>query len=125
MATQYHFYNQIFTDRKEWGNALKTDPFNKYNKYMINEFFHVGRKEFLFEGKEYEVIDNDAEVSKMKGWLHLKTPGIDGDYTLYIHPRKILFKEPGLKELLDKGLEGLCIEEEVLYEQIELFSLTD
>ncbi|MGD6955446.1 hypothetical protein ACQCWI_28070 [Bacillus thuringiensis] len=124
MATQYHFYNQIFTDRKEWENALKTDPFNKYNKYMLKEFFYVGRK-FVFEGKEYEVIDNDAEVSKMKGWLHLKTPGISRDYTLYIHPRKILFKEPSLKELLDKGLEGLCIEGEVQYEQIELFSLTD
>lgn len=117
---EYHFYNEIYTDKKEWERALKKDPFKKYNKYMIKEFFYVGRK-FVFEGKEYEVIYNDEEVSKMKGWLHLKTPGISKDLTLYIHPRRILFEEPGLKELLDKGLEGLNIESEMEYEQIELF----
>ncbi|MED1107717.1 hypothetical protein [Bacillus paramycoides] len=117
--TEYHFYNEIYTDKKEWEKALKTDPFNKYNKYMIKEFFNVGRK-FIFDGNEYEVINNDAEVSEMKGWLHLKTFGESG-YTLYIHPRKILFEQPDLKELLDKGLEGLNIEGEVEFEQMELF----
>ncbi|MDF9614200.1 hypothetical protein P5763_19340 [Bacillus cereus] len=114
--TEYHFYNEIYKDKKEWERALKTDPFNKYNKYMIKEFFYKGRK-FLFERHEYEVIENDEEVSKMKGWLFLKT----GGNTLYMHPRKILFKQPDLKELLDKGLEELNIEVEMEYVQIELF----
>ncbi len=116
VMAEYHFYNEIYTDKQEWERALKKDPFKKYNKYMIKEFFYKGRK-FLFEGHEYEVIDNDAEVSKMKGWLFLKTRG----YTLYMHPRKILFEQSDLKELLDRGLEGLNIESEMEYEQIELF----
>lgn len=121
--TEYHFYNEIYTDKKEWEKALKKDPFNKYNKYMIKEFFYVGRR-FVFEGHEYEVLDNDAEVSKMKGWLYLQTLGPNGYFPLYIHPRKILFVQPDLKELLDKSLEGLGVlntEDEMEYEQMELF----
>ncbi|PDY14182.1 hypothetical protein COO16_04260 [Bacillus pseudomycoides] len=121
MLTQYHFDDQIYTDKKEWKIAVSKDFYKKYNKYMIQTFFYIGRQ-FEYEGSTHEVLDNNAQISNTKGWLYLKTLG-ENSYKSRIHPRKILRKEPKLKQELDTSLEGenTVIETFENHEQMQLF----
>lgn len=121
MATQYHLDEKIYTDHAEWKKAIANDWFKKYNQYMIKEFFYLGRK-FEFEGHVHEVLNNNAEVSKMKGWLKLKVFG-DKSHEVYIHPKKILRDKPELKNELDDSLEGKTIISHISenHEQMKLF----
>ncbi|MGN4544807.1 hypothetical protein [Bacillus cereus group sp. MYBK95-2] len=121
MATQYHLDKKIYTDQAEWKKAIANDWFKKYNQYMIKEFFYLGRK-FEFEGHVHEVLDNNAEVSKMKGWLKLKVSG-NKPYEVYIHPKKILRDKPELKNELDNSLEGKTIISNISenHEQMKFF----
>ncbi|PEM69352.1 hypothetical protein [Bacillus pseudomycoides] len=121
MSTQYHFDDQIYTNKEEWKNAVSKDFYQKYNKYMIQAFFYVGRQ-FEYEGFTHEVLDNDAQISNTKGWLYLKTLG-ENSYKGWVHPRKILRKEPKLIQELDNSLEekSIVIETFENQEQMQLF----
>lgn len=121
MSTQYHIDGQIYTNKDEWKHVVSRDWYKKYNKYMIQEFFYVG-KQFKYEGQIYEVLENNVQISNTEGWLHLKTIGEDS-YKAYISPRKILRKEPKLKQELDNGLDENVIFVETLknQEQLQLF----
>ncbi|MFK4316885.1 hypothetical protein ABH953_005747 [Bacillus sp. RC236] len=103
MSTQYHFDNMIFTSRETIKNAVENDWYQKYNKYMIREFFYIGRQ-FEFEGITHEVLNNNAQELHVEGWLYLKTIG-EHSYKAWISPRKILLNEPSLKKELDESLE--------------------
>lgn len=121
MATQYHLDEKIYTDHAEWKKAIANDWFKKYNQYMIKEFFYLGRK-FEFEGHVHEVLNNDAEEDKMKGWLKLKVSG-NKSYEVYIHSRKILRDKPELRNELDLSLEGKTVISNISenHEQMKLF----
>lgn len=121
MSTQYHVDNMIYTSREEIKNIVKNDWYKRYNKYMIRDFFYIGRK-FEYEGKICEVLDNNVQVSQSVGWLHIKTVGQDS-YKFVISPRKILLNEPILKNELDESLEGENISLEINedHEQLQLF----
>lgn len=121
MSTQYHFDNKVYTDKAEWKKEIAKDWYKQYNKYMIQEFFFVGRK-IVYEGIEYEVLDNDVRISNTIGWLRVKSTSEDS-YVAYLHPRTILFKHPNLKTLLDQNFkrENSGIETLEHYEQIVLF----
>lgn len=118
--TEYHWDDKIYTDYKEFREVIAKDWYNKYNKYMIQSFFYIGRK-FEHDGIEHEVLENNAEVSETKGWLYLKAIGKKNSYKVYIHPRKVLKKELSLREKLDQMLKDVELNDTELYEQIELF----
>ncbi len=64
----------IYTSRETLKNEVENNWYKKYNKYMIREFFYIGRK-FEFEGIDYEVLNNNAKESHVEGWLYLKIVG--------------------------------------------------
>lgn len=117
--TQYHFDDEVYTDYREFKKVIAKDWYRKYNKYMIQSFFYIGRK-FEYDGIVHEVLENNAEVSKTKGWLYLKALG-KNPYSCWVNPRQVLKKEPSLKEELDKTLKDIDLNEIELYEQMELF----
>ncbi|KFN13734.1 hypothetical protein [Bacillus pseudomycoides] len=117
--TEYHWDDKVYTDYKEFQKVIVKDWYNRYNKYMIQNFFYIGRK-FGYDGIVHEVLENYAEVSETKGWLYLKALG-KNSYKAHIHPRKILKKEPSLRAELDQMLQGVEFTKIELYEQIELF----
>lgn len=118
MSTQYHFDNMIFASWKDIKNAVDNHWYRKYNKYMIREFFYIGRK-FEFEGIMYEVLNNGAQESYVEGWLYLKAIG-ESSYKAWISPRKILSGEPSLREELDGSLERTNISIELNEEHVQM-----
>lgn len=117
--TEYHFDDEEYTDYTEFKKVLAKDWYNQYNKYMIQAFFTTG-KEFKYEGHLTEIIENNS--SNPKGWLYLKSYyGGDRNLSFWVHPRKVLKKEPSLREELDQTLKNVELNETELYEQIELF----
>ncbi|AZJ24428.1 hypothetical protein CT694_33665 (plasmid) [Bacillus wiedmannii bv. thuringiensis] len=121
MSTQYHFDNMILTSREALKNAVENDWYKKYNQYMIQEFFYIGRQ-FELNGITYEVLRNNARESHVEGWLYLKAIG-ENSYKAWISPRKVLFEEPSIKKELDEGLEGanICLEINENHVQMQLF----
>ncbi|WP_410985468.1 hypothetical protein [Bacillus cereus] len=119
--TEYHFDDEVYTDYTEFKKAIAKDWYRKYNKYMIKEFFYIGRK-FILEGIEHKVIDNDVAVTDIsKGWLYLQALGKKNTYRFWVSPRKVLKEEPSLKSELDRILKGSKLNETELHEQMELF----
>ncbi|WP_142337956.1 hypothetical protein [Bacillus toyonensis] len=118
MSTQYHFDNMIYTSREDLKNAVKKDWYKRYNKYMIREFFYIGRK-FVFEGITYEIMDNNAQESHVEGWLYLKAIG-ENSYKAWISPRKILLNEPGLKKEMDESLERANVSLEITEDHVQM-----
>ncbi|HDR7594801.1 TPA: hypothetical protein QCX59_003995 [Bacillus mycoides] len=121
MSTQYHFDNMIFTSREALKNVVENDWYKKYNQYMIQDFFYIGRQ-FEFDGITYEILNNNAQESQVEGWLYLKTIG-ENSYKAWISPRKILLNEPRFKKELDESLEraNISIELNEDYVQMQLF----
>lgn len=121
MSTQYHFDNMIYTSREDLKKAVENDWYKKYNKYMIREFFYIGRQ-FDFDGITYEVLNNNAQESHVEGWLYLKAIG-ENSYNCWISPRKILLDEPIFRKELDESLERANISLEINenHEQMQLF----
>ncbi|MFA2694677.1 hypothetical protein [Bacillus mycoides] len=118
MSTQYHFDNMIYTSREALKNAVENDWYKKYNKYMIREFFYIGRQ-FEFDGITYEVLNNNAQESHVEGWLFLKAIG-ESSYTAWISPRKILLDEPIFKKELDESLERANILTELNEDHVQM-----
>ncbi|MCU4771046.1 hypothetical protein [Bacillus toyonensis] len=121
MSTQYHFDNMIYTSREDLKKAVENDWYKKYNKYMIQEFFYIGRQ-FEFNGITYEILNNKAQESHVEGWLYLKAIG-KNSYKVWISPRKILLDEPIFRKELDESLERANISLEINenHEQMQLF----
>lgn len=121
MSTQYHFDNMILTSREVLKNAVENNWYKKYNKYMIREFFYIG-KQFEFDGITYEVLNNNAQASHVEGWLYLKVIG-ENSYKCWISPRKILLDEPIFRKKLNESLERANISLEIKenHEQMQLF----
>ncbi|MCU5019629.1 hypothetical protein OCD65_23380 [Bacillus paranthracis] len=121
MSTQYHFDNMILTSREALKNAVENDWYKKYNQYMIQEFFYIGRQ-FELNGITYEVLSNYARESHVEGWLYLKAIG-ENSYKSWISPKKVLFEEPSLKKELDEGLEraNIFLEINENHVQMQLF----
>lgn len=121
MSTQYHFNNTIYTSREGLKKALDNDWYKKYNKYMVREFFYIGRQ-FEFEGIMYEVLNNDNQVSHMKGWLDIKSIG-ENPFKCWVSPRKVLLNKPSLIKELDESLEVKNISFDIKedHEQMQLF----
>ncbi|PFW93900.1 hypothetical protein [Bacillus pseudomycoides] len=118
--TEYHFDDKVYTDYKEFCEVIAKDWYNKYNKYMIQKFFYIGRK-FEYGGIVHEVLENNAKVSETEGWLYLKAYYKKNTSLFGVHPRKVLKEAPLLKEELDQMLQGVEFTEIELYDQLELF----
>ncbi|MEC3226104.1 hypothetical protein P9027_29745 [Bacillus thuringiensis] len=118
MSTQYHFDNIIFASWKDIKDAVDNHWYKKYNKYMIREFFYIGKK-FVFEGIMYEVLNNSVQESQVEGWLYLKSIG-ESSYKAWISPRKILSGEPGLKEELDESLERANAPLDIIEDHVQM-----
>lgn len=111
----------IYTSREDFKKAVENDWYKTYSKYMIREYFYIGRK-FEFDGITYEVLNNNAQESHVEGWLYLKAIG-ESSYTAWISPRKILLDEPSFKKELDESLERANISTELneSHVQMQLF----
>lgn len=118
LSTQYHFDNIIFASWKDIKDAVDNHWYKKYNKYMIREFFYIGKK-FVFEGIMYEVLNNSVQESQVEGWLYLKSIG-ESSYKAWISPRKILSGEPGLKEELDESLERANAPLDIIEDHVQM-----
>lgn len=118
---EYHFDGKIYTDKIDFQRVLENDWYRKYSKYMIQGFFRIG-KQFLYNGTSYEVLDNDAKVSKSNGWLYVQSIS-ENPSKMYVHPRKVLSIQPELREQLDSSLEEQNIEVNtfISFEQLNLF----
>ncbi|MFF2343901.1 hypothetical protein [Bacillus mycoides] len=118
MSTQYHMNNMIYTSREGFKKAVENDWYKRYSKYMIREFFYIGRQ-FEFEGITHEVLNNNAQDPNVEGWLYLKTTG-ENSYRAWISPRKILLNETSLKEELDESLERENITLEINGDHVQM-----